>query len=297
MRHCFADAYAKINIYLDVLGKRPDGYHELSMIMQSVSLRDVIAARRDTGVSGIRVCTNLEYLPSDDRNIAYKAANAFFEKSDIKNPDVLISIEKKIPVAAGLAGGSADAAAALKALNTLYQTNYSIRELSEIGGSVGADVPFCVYGGTILAGGIGEKLISLPALPDCFILLVKPNFGMSTSRVFKSLDIDKTDRHGDINAAVDAIKRESLKDICSNMFNLLEQVVIREKPEIQKIKTRLDSSGALGSLMSGSGSTVFGIFDDESLARKALSCFKRVYRDTYLTRPVYGENTLPCTNL
>jgi 4-diphosphocytidyl-2-C-methyl-D-erythritol kinase len=297
MRHCFADAYAKINIYLDVLGKRPDGYHELSMIMQSVSLRDVIAARRDTGVSGIRVCTNLEYLPSDDRNIAYKAANAFFEKSDIKNPDVLISIEKKIPVAAGLAGGSADAAAALKALNTLYQTNYSIRELSEIGGSVGADVPFCVYGGTMLAGGIGEKLISLPALPDCFILLVKPNFGMSTSRVFKSLDIDKTDRHGDINAAVDAIKRESLKDICSNMFNLLEQVVIREKPEIQKIKTRLDSSGALGSLMSGSGSTVFGVFDDEKTARKAFNTFKRVYRDTYLTRPVSGDVSLPCTNI
>lgn len=297
MRHCFADAYAKINIYLDVLGKRPDGYHELSMIMQSVSLRDVIAARLDTGVSGIRVCTNLEYLPSDDRNIAYKAANAFFEKSDIKNPDVLISIEKKIPVAAGLAGGSADAAAALKALNTLYQTNYSIRELSEIGGSVGADVPFCVYGGTMLAGGIGEKLISLPALPDCFILLVKPNFGMSTSRVFKSLDIDKTDRHGDINAAVDAIKRESLKDICSNMFNLLEQVVIREKPEIQKIKTRLDSSGALGSLMSGSGSTVFGVFDDEKTARKAFNTFKRVYRDTYLTRPVSGDVSLPCTNI
>ncbi|NLG53125.1 MAG: 4-(cytidine 5'-diphospho)-2-C-methyl-D-erythritol kinase [Clostridiales bacterium] len=297
MRHCFADAYAKINIYLDVLGKRPDGYHELSMIMQSVSLRDVIAARRDTGVSGIRVCTNLEYLPSDDRNIAYKAANAFFEKSDIKNPDVLISIEKKIPVAAGLAGGSADAAAALKALNTLYQTNYSIRELSEIGGSVGADVPFCVYGGTMLAGGIGEKLISLPALPDCFILLVKPNFGMSTSRVFKSLDIDKTDRHGDINAAVDAIKRESLKDICSNMFNLLEQVVIREKPEIQKIKTRLDSSGALGSLMSGSGSTVFGVFDDEKTARKAFNTFKRVYRDTYLTRPISGDVSLPCTNI
>lgn len=297
MRHCFADAYAKINIYLDVLGKRPDGYHELSMIMQSVSLRDVIAARRDTGVNGIRVCSNLEYLPSDDRNIAYKAANAFFEKSDIKNPDVLISIEKKIPVAAGLAGGSADAAAALKALNTLYQTNYSIRELSEIGGSVGADVPFCVYGGTMLAGGIGEKLISLPALPDCFILLVKPNFGMSTSRVFKSLDIDKTDRHGDINAAVDAIKRESLKDICSNMFNLLEQVVIREKPEIQKIKTRLDSSGALGSLMSGSGSTVFGVFDDEKTARKAFNTFKRVYRDTYLTRPVSGDVSLPCTNI
>lgn len=297
MRHCFADAYAKINIYLDVLGKRPDGYHELSMIMQSVSLRDVIAARRDTGVSGIRVCTNLEYLPSDDRNIAYKAANAFFEKSDIKNPDVLISIEKKIPVAAGLAGGSADAAAALKALNTLYQTNYSIRELSEIGGSVGADVPFCVYGGTMLAGGIGEKLISLPALPDCFILLVKPNFGMSTSRVFKSLDIDKTDRHGDINAAVDAIKRESLKDICSNMFNLLEQVVILEKPEIQKIKTRLDSSGALGSLMSGSGSTVFGVFDDEKTARKAFNTFKRVYRDTYLTRPISGDVSLPCTNI
>lgn len=297
MRHCFADAYAKINIYLDVLGKRPDGYHELSMIMQSVSLRDVIAARRDTGVNGIRVCSNLEYLPSDDRNIAYKAANAFFEKSDIKNPDVLISIEKKIPVAAGLAGGSADAAAALKALNTLYQTNYSIRELSEIGGSVGADVPFCVYGGTMLAGGIGEKLISLPALPDCFILLVKPNFGMSTSRVFKSLDIDKTDRHGDINAAVDAIKRESLKDICSNMFNLLEQVVIREKPEIQKIKTRLDSSGALGSLMSGSGSTVFGVFDDEKTARKAFNTFKRVYRDTYLTRPISGDVSLPCTNI
>ena len=287
MRHCFADAYAKINIYLDVLGKRPDGYHELSMIMQSVSLRDVIAARRDTGVNGIRVCSNLEYLPSDDRNIAYKAANAFFEKSDIKNPDVLISIEKKIPVAAGLAGGSADAAAALKALNTLYQTNYSIRELSEIGGSVGADVPFCVYGGTMLAGGIGEKLISLPALPDCFILLVKPNFGMSTSRVFKSLDIDKTDRHGDINAAVDAIKRESLKDICSNMFNLLEQVVIREKPEIQKIKTRLDSSGALGSLMSGSGSTVFGVFDDEN--RLAFNTFKRVYRDIVFNTSRFGR--------
>lgn len=289
MPNCFVNAYAKINIALDVLGKRNDGFHELCMIMQSVSLHDVISVRRSCGKPEIQIYSNLDYLPNDERNIAFKTAVEFFKTSGIACDGVCIAIEKRIPVAAGLAGGSTDAAAVLKALNMLYDTNYSKKELAEIGENIGADVPYCVYGGTMLAEGFGERLTRLPELPDCKILLVQPQFGLSTGRVFSKLGLNKIKQHPKTGAVIEALKNKSINDVCANMYNVLEEVVSQEKPEIINIRDKLISHGALNAIMSGSGSTVFGVFDNPATAELAYSSLKQSYCNTYLTSPVSAE--------
>ena len=283
MKHCFEKAYAKINLTLDVIAKRPDGYHDLKMIMQTVSLHDNIAVRVGTG-DGIKTVSNLGYLPDDDRNIAVKAARAFFEATGIENDGVYIAIEKSIPVAAGLAGGSADGAAVLRALDKLYETNLGREKLCEIGLKVGADVPFCICGGTMLAEGVGEILTPLAPMPECFIVLCKPGYGMSTAKVFGSLKIDEIEKHPNTDAVISALNEGDVDKIAFNMYNVLEKIVAKEKEDISAIEKTLVSFGALGAVMSGSGSTTFGVFADEDKAKKAYNSLKAKYKETYIAK-------------
>ncbi len=283
MKHCFESAYAKINLTLDVVAKRPDGYHDLKMIMQTVSLRDNIAVRRGCG-EGIKTITNLGYLPEDDRNIAVKAARAFFDATGVTCDGVHIAIEKFIPVAAGLAGGSSDGAAVLRALNRLYETNLSLNELCKIGVKVGADVPFCICGGTMLAEGVGEILTPINSMPECIVVLCKPGYGMSTAKVFGSLNIDKIKKHPDTERVISAIEDKDIASVAENMYNVLEEIVASEKHEIKKIEDILISHGALGAMMSGSGSTTFGIFNDQDAAKGVYKKLRSMYKETYITK-------------
>lgn len=285
----FEHAYAKLNITLDVLGKRPDGYHDLDMIMQTVTLSDTLSVRRGTG-DGIRVMSNLGYLPCDERNIAYIAANAFYRHTGISCDGLNIVIEKRIPVAAGMAGGSADGAAVLRALNRIYETGLSLDELAVIGKEVGADVPYCVHGGTMRARGIGEKLDKLPEIPHCYFLLCKPQFGMSTARVFGALDCGKIEIRPDTEAVIDALRDQNLLKIARSLSNVLEDVVAREHAEIRHLRRIMMECGALGACMSGSGSTVFGIFDSKAHAEAGYARLKKRHKDTYLTEPKGAQN-------
>jgi len=285
MKHCFKKAYAKINLTLDVLGTRDDGYHELCMVMQQVSLCDSIAVRIGCPWDGIRVISNLGYLPADERNIAYKAAMLFLSEANITNPGgINIVIEKRIPVAAGLAGGSSDGAAVLKALNDLFETNMSLDDLCRIGLKIGADVPYCLCGGTMLACGVGEKLTPLPKLPVCYIVLCKPSFGMSTPKVFSALDETEILCHPDTEKMISALSNGDLSTVSSLMYNVLEPVVSSAKEDIDAIKKSLINEGALGAVMSGSGSTVFGLFDNQSKARIAYFNLRRRFKDTFLAK-------------
>lgn len=283
MKHCFEKAYAKINLTLDVIAKRPDGYHDLKMIMQTVTLHDNIAVRIGTG-EGVKSVSNLGYLPDDDRNIAVKAAWAFFDATGIECDGVHIAIEKNIPVAAGLAGGSTDGAAVLRALNTLYNAGLSTEELCKIGLKVGADVPFCICGGTMLAEGVGEILTPLTSMPECHIVLCKPGYGMSTAKVFGSLKVDEIEKHPDTDKVIAALDAGDVRVIAENMYNVLEEIVASEKKSITTIEEKLLSFGALGAIMSGSGSTTFGIFDDENKAKRAYKSLRSKYKETYLAK-------------
>lgn len=283
MKHCFKKAYAKINLTLDVLGKREDGYHELCMVMQRISLCDTVSVRAGCAWEGVQVVTNLGYLPADDRNIACKAAKAFFATTGIASPGgIQVAIHKRIPVAAGLAGGSADGAAVLLALDELYGTQLGIPRLCEIGLKVGADVPFCICGGTMLAEGVGEILTPLPSMPRCFVVLCKPGYGMSTPKVFAALDGKSLSRRPDTPAMVAALEAGDLGRIGKEMCNVLEEIVSAERRDIRKIRSSLLNAGALGAMMSGSGSTVFGLFSDQEAARNAYEKLVVRHRDTFL---------------
>ena len=263
---------AKINLSLDVVGKRENGYHDLEMIMQSINLYDTIYIRK-TKVSGVRLKTNYSWLPTNEKNIAYKAAELFFKETGISG-GVAIEITKHIPVAAGLAGGSTDAAATLVGLNRLYETHLSKEKLMEMGLKLGADVPFCIARGTMLAEGIGEELTALTPMPTTYVVLVKPPFSASTAAVYNSLDINNIKQHPDTKVIVQALEEGNIKKIAENMGNVLEDVTISMYPEIAKIKEEFMKCGALGTMMSGSGSTVFGLFDTEESARRAGRYFK-----------------------
>lgn len=286
MKHCFKKAYAKINLTLDVLGTRDDGYHELCMVMQQVSLCDTVAVRIGCPWEGIQVISNLGYLPCDDRNIAYKAAKLFLDETGLSSSvgGINIAMEKRIPVSAGLAGGSSDGAAVLSALNELCETNLSLDELCKIGVKIGADVPYCLCGNTMLACGVGEKLSPLPRLPECYIVLCKPGYGMSTPKVFSELDETEIPRHPDTEAMLNALSKGNLKNIASQMYNVLEPVVTASKSDISEIERTMIAAGALGSIMSGSGSTVFGIFDSPAFAKRAYSTLRKHYKDTFFAK-------------
>lgn len=278
-------AYAKINLGLDVLRKRPDGYHDVSMIMQTVNLHDTINIKK-TSFQSITIETNLYYLPTDRRNLVYKAVELFNMVHPIRS-GLNIFINKRIPVAAGLAGGSADAAATLKGLNKLCQTNLSMDELMKLGVKLGADVPYCLLMGTALSEGIGEILTPLAPMPDCSILLVKPDVSVSTKHVYENLVLNEKSKHPDIPGMLDALKENNLYKLTPLMDNILESVTIKAHPVIKDIKEMMRAKGALTSLMSGSGPTVFGIFDDPHKAEKAYRYFKTspYNKQVYLTKP------------
>ena len=266
-------AAAKINIALDVCGKRPDGYHLVSMIMQAVSLYDeikVITNRDNT----IEIFSNTKDIPTDDSNIAYKAADLLKKEYNIKS-GVKIYIEKKIPIAAGLAGGSTDCAATLRLLNKGWDLQLTKEEMQKAATKLGADVTFCLQGGTALAEGIGEVLTPLPCMPKCFIVLVKPDFAVSTAQVYKGYNIDQTAVKPDVKKVIEAIKTNNMKNIISAMGNVLETVTIAKHPVINEIKKKLINQGAIASMMSGSGPTVFGIFEDKNTAEYACTEWKK----------------------
>ncbi|WP_374055365.1 4-(cytidine 5'-diphospho)-2-C-methyl-D-erythritol kinase [Rossellomorea sp. FM04394] len=254
-------APAKINLSLDVLHKRSDGYHEVEMVMTTIDLADRIEL---TNLSDdtIKILSHNRFVPDDGRNLAYQAAQLLKTRLNIKK-GVAISIDKVIPVAAGLAGGSSDAAATLKGLNRLWDLGLSMDELAELGSEIGSDVSFCVYGGTALASGRGEKIKHLPAPPNCWVILAKPTIGVSTADVYKNLDL-KNITHPNTNAMVSALEHGSYHDICSNLGNVLESVTLDMHPDVAQIKDQMERFGADAVLMSGSGPTVYGLVQYES---------------------------------
>lgn len=260
-------AYAKINIGLDVLRRRNDGYHEVRMIMQTVDIYDDLLFEK-TKQPGIVLRTDHEELPIDGDNLVCKAAALLFREKGI-NEGVKITLTKRIPIAAGMAGGSSDAAAAMRGLNELFQMGYSTKELQELGVKLGADIPYCIVGGTMLSEGIGEILTPLPAPPDCFLVVAKPDINVSTGFVYGNLRVDMLTEHPDIDGMIEALNMGSLKGITDRLGNVLETVTTKEYPVIEELKALLCNRGAQNALMSGSGPTVFGIFTDRSLAEAA----------------------------
>ncbi len=260
-------ALGKINLGLDVLGRRPNGYHDVRMVMQTVYLYDQILLEK-TDKEGISLKTNLFYLPVNENNLAYRAAKMLIDEFAIKE-GVHISLEKHIPVAAGMAGGSSNAAAVLYGMNRLFHLGLTDQELMERGVKLGADVPYCIMRGTVLAEGIGEELTPLPAMPKCHVLLAKPPISVSTQKVYEKLDAQEVTKHPDIDGILLGLQTGDLKKITSSMGNVLENVTITEYPQIERIKDVMKEEGALNAMMSGSGPTVFGIYDDKMLARRA----------------------------
>lgn len=275
-------AYAKINLFLDVIDKRGDGYHNLKMIMQTVDLWDEVDVEKIN--NGIElVCDNFS-LPTDKRNIAYKAAELFINTYNI-NSGIRIKIKKNIPIQAGLAGGSTDGAAVIKILNVIFNKNLSEEEMISLGKKIGADVPFCIVGGTARCEGIGEIIKPLKPLRDCILVLIKPDFGVSTKEVFNKID-NKNYVHPQIDKIIEAINEDNLNKIGSNLSNVLEQVTIEQNPIIADIKEMIKLSGSLGTLMSGSGPTVYGIFDDLYKAENCYNEARKKYDQVFLTKTI-----------
>lgn len=274
-------ALAKINLGLDVVRRREDGYHEVRMIMQTIQLYDRLDIKR-TQEPGIQIQTNLSFLPVNENNLIYKAAKLLMDEFSITD-GVSVKLDKRIPVAAGMAGGSTDAAAMLIGVNRLFSLGLTKKQLMERGVQIGADVPYCIMRGTALAEGIGEALSPLPPMIKCPVLIAKPSISVSTKFVYQNLKLDDTTIHPDIDRLIDDIKAKSLHDIAAHMGNVLETVTIQNYPVIDEIKKHMLSNGAVGAMMSGSGPTVFGLFDDEDTAKKAY----KAMRSSHLARQVY----------
>jgi len=278
-------AYAKINLGLDVVRRLPNGYHEVKMVMQNVGIYDELTLTKQS--EGIRVTTDTTELPTDENNLIYKAAKLMFTEYNIKE-GVCIHLTKNIPIAAGMAGGSTDAAATMKGINELFGLQVPLEHLMELGVRIGADVPYCILGGTALAEGIGEKLTKLSPIPHCHILVAKPDINVSTKFVYEHLDAEGVKHHPDIDGMVNAIKKEQLDGILERMENVLETVTIPAHPVIAIIKEKMLEFGADNSLMSGSGPTVFGIYTDETKAKTAYQQMKDagLAKQVFLTSPV-----------
>lgn len=274
-------ALAKINLGLDVVRRREDGYHEVRMIMQTIHLYDRLDIKR-TKESGIQIQTNLSFLPVNENNLIYKAAKLLMDEFSITD-GISVKLDKRIPVAAGMAGGSTDAAAMLFGMNRLFSLGLTKRQLMERGVQIGADVPYCIMRGTALAEGIGEELSQLPPMVKCPVLIAKPSISVSTKFVYQNLKLDDATIHPDIDLLIDDIRAKNLYDIAAHMGNVLETVTIPNYPVIDEIKKHMLSHGAVGAMMSGSGPTVFGLFDDEATAKKAY----KAMRSSHLARQVY----------
>ncbi len=264
-------APAKINLTLDVLNKRPDGYHEVNMVMTTVDLADRIECQ-ELSEDQIIIRSSAPFVPEDERNLAYQVARLIKKKYEIKK-GVKISIAKEIPVAAGLAGGSSDAAATIRGLNRLWDLRMTLEEMMKVAEQIGSDVPFCVMGGTALATGRGEKLIAMPAPPPCWVVLAKPALSVSTADTYKALKLQNA-RHPDVQAMVQAIEERDYFKMCDGLGNILESVTLHRVPEVMHIKDHMEQMGADGVLMSGSGPTVFGLTQHESRLHRIYNSLK-----------------------
>jgi len=276
-------AYAKVNLGLDVLRRREDGYHDVKMVMQTVDLFDSISV--EDIESGIVITSDADFVPTDESNLMYKAAKLLMDEFSV-DKGVKMHLEKRIPVAAGMAGGSTDAAAVLKAVNTLFDLKLSDEELMKRGVKIGADIPYCIMGGTALSEGIGEVLTKIDGMPKSIILIAKPSVSVSTKYVYENLNANGLKHHPDIDGMVESIKAGDLYGVTKKMENVLETVTVKKYPEIDTIKQFMKDNGALNSIMSGSGPTVFGLYDDMEAANKAYEELQKVNiaKQLFLTR-------------
>lgn len=278
-------AMAKINLGLDIIGKREDGYHEVRMIMQTIRMYDVLEIRKKTS-PGISLSTNLPYIPCDERNLVYKAAKILMDEFHVEE-GLSMKLTKSVPVAAGMAGGSSDAAAAFVGVNRLFHLGLSQEELMKRAVQVGADVPYCVMRGTALAEGIGEKLTRLPELPGCYILIGKPGINVSTRTAYENLDLNEIRRRPDIDGMIRDIKNKDLYSMTGKMENVFEPGIMAKYPVIREIRDLMEKQGALKAMMSGSGPTVFGIFDDAGKMQNAARALKK----SGLAKTVFATRT------
>ena len=285
-------AMAKINLALDVLGKRPDGYHDVRMIMQTISMYDAldIQIKKEPG---IELSTNLPYVPADSRNLAYKAADLLMQEFHIKE-GLQIHLEKFIPVSAGMAGGSSDAAAVLVGVNNLFRLGLSQEELMKRGSTLGADIPYCVMRGTALAEGIGEKLTPLPSVPECFVLIGKPPVSVSTKAAYESLRLDAIDQRPDIDGMIESLKAGDLQGITSRMQNVFQPGISEAHPVIGDIIKLMEENGAMKAIMSGSGPSVFGIYEKRKDASNAADKLRAsgMARTVYVARMFRVDKSL-----
>jgi len=278
-------AYAKINLTLDVVNKRENGYHDVRMVMQQIDLHDTVVIKKQ--VNGISLESDNAFLPNNQSNIAWKAAKAVSSKVG-KDLGVHIKIEKRIPVSAGLAGGSTDAAAVIRGMNALYELGLSQQEMMDIGVTIGADVPFCIMGGTALAEGIGEELSEINAGNSIWLVLAKPSLGVSTKKVYEALDYKTIENHPMTDAMIDAVKCGDIGEISELLGNVLEPVTLSLYPSVGVLKSKMKEFGACGTLMSGSGPSVFGLFKNYDKACAAAKRLKRIYKQTYVTNTIIG---------
>lgn len=266
-------ALAKINLSLDVVRRREDGYHEVRMIMQTINLYDKLEIKKSKE-PGIQITTNSSFLPTNENNLVYKAADLLKKEFNIQE-GISIHLHKFIPVAAGMAGGSSDAAAVLYGVNKLFDLKLSKKQLQERGVKIGADVPYCIMRGTALAEGIGEKLTRLPSAPNCYVVIAKPGISVSTKFVYENLHANELEYHPDIDGMIEQIKEGNLYAMAEKMGNVLETVTIKEYPVIEDIKNVMKENGAINAMMSGSGPTVFGLFDSEQAAKQAYEALEK----------------------
>ena len=295
MKELVLKAYAKINLALDVIRKREDGYHDVKMIMQNIDLFDELTFSVDDEVNSneasntykIELVSNKDSIPTDERNLVYKAIKMMFEQFDIK-AEVKVNLIKNIPVEAGMAGGSTDCAAAIKAVNELFNLKLTIDEMMKIGVKLGADVPFCLLAKTALSEGIGEVLTEVAPLRNCFVLIAKPSVSVSTGMVYGNLKCDQLEHHPDIDGMIKALEKEDINGVSTCMENVLETVTVKLYPIIEEIKSIMKEKGAINAIMSGSGPTVFGIFEDREKAENAKKYIidNNYSKEVYVTNPV-----------
>ena len=285
MTTLYEGAFAKINLTLDVLGKRPDGYHDLKSIMQTISIRDDVEIDVDTGKPWVLSCDK-ENVPTDERNLAWKAAKVFYEHTKLETTGLEIRITKRIPMEAGLGGGSADAGAVLRALNKHYGEPLSILALAELGSLVGSDVPFCTLCGTAMVEGRGERLRKLPDMPDCCFVVCKPEFSSSTPELYKKIDEVAIARRPDHSAMESALLAGDLGKIAENIYNVFDPIVTQDHLELNYIKSIYNSYGSIAQQMTGSGSAVFAIVPDFEFAAVICNMLKDNYPNVYIAKPV-----------
>lgn len=285
MTTLYEGAYAKLNLTLDVLGKREDGYHDLQSVMQTISIRDDVQLDIGTGKPWKLTCSNPE-IPTDERNLAWKAAKVYCDSLKLDPNGLEIHITKRIPSGAGMGGGSADAAAVLRALNRHYQEPLSIMALAELGAQVGSDVPFCVLGGTAMVEGRGERLRKLPDMPDCIFVVCKPDFSVSTPELYKKLDTVAIPLHPDNRSMESALLEGSLEKVAQQVYNVFDPVVTQDHLELNYIKSICNSYGSLGQQMTGSGSAVFAILPSFEYAAVVCNMLKPNYPQVFIGKPV-----------